>query len=161
MFSFEQPAVPSNDGQTTAKRISYKFERLRERIRQAIADGELNGKLPGERALARQFNANAKTLSKALTDLAAEGLLERTIGRGTFVRGSAPASEMRSARWLVICDPGRESCTLVNLLFELNAELHVADNESVGKMRPSFLSQFAAVIDLSRGAPADATSRPA
>ena len=30
----------------------------------------LNGKLPGERELAKRFNVNAKTLSKALTDLA-------------------------------------------------------------------------------------------
>jgi len=29
--------------------FSYKFQRLRERIRQAVANGELAGKLPGER----------------------------------------------------------------------------------------------------------------
>jgi DNA-binding FadR family transcriptional regulator len=56
-------------------RLNYKFQRLRERVREAIASGELAGKLPGERELARRFNANPKTLSKALTDLAAEGLL--------------------------------------------------------------------------------------
>ena len=56
--------------------LSYKFQRLREKLRQAIASGELAGKLPGERVLARRFHVNAKTLSKALTDLAAEGLLE-------------------------------------------------------------------------------------
>src|ERR1700752_3463931 len=69
-------------------RLSYKFQRLRERLRSAITSGELTGKLPGERQLARRFRVNAKTLSKALTDLAAEGLLERNIGRGTYVRGS-------------------------------------------------------------------------
>src|SRR4051812_11189388 len=63
--------------------LSYKFQRLRERLRTAVASGELSGKLPGERALARRFHVNAKTLSKALTDLAAEGLLDRSIGRGT------------------------------------------------------------------------------
>src|SRR5687768_1824376 len=70
--------------------LSYKFQRLRERIRAAVTSGELNGKLPGERELARRFKANPKTLGKALTDLAAEGLLERSIGRGTYVRGSSP-----------------------------------------------------------------------
>src|SRR5690554_5437488 len=83
------------------KRLTYKFQRLRERIRRAIEGGELSGKLPGERQLAERFNVNAKTLSKALTDLAAEGLLERTIGRGTFVRGTMP-SAARSRRWLVL-----------------------------------------------------------
>ncbi len=69
-----------------ADRLSYKFQRLRESLRQAIAAGTLRGRLPGERSLAKQFQVNAKTLSKALTDLAAEGLLDRTVGRGTFVR---------------------------------------------------------------------------
>src|SRR4051794_17494671 len=74
-------------------RLSYKFQRLREKLRAAIASGELSGKLPGERQLARRFRVNAKTLSKALTDLAAEGLLERSIGRGTFVKGSLPEGD--------------------------------------------------------------------
>jgi DNA-binding GntR family transcriptional regulator len=80
------PAAP-----VEGEHLSYKFQRLRERLRQAVASGELNGKLPGERELARRFKANPKTLSKALTDLAAEGLLERAVGRGTYVRGAAPA----------------------------------------------------------------------
>src|SRR5688500_3822991 len=83
--------------------LSYKFQRLRERLRAAIASGELAGKLPGERALAERFGVNAKTLSKALTDLAAEGLLERSIGRGTYVKGSAPAGN-GGGRWLLLCD---------------------------------------------------------
>ena len=60
--------------------LSYKFQRLRERLRQAIERGELTGKLPGERVLAKQFQVNAKTLSKALTDLAAEGVLDLRVG---------------------------------------------------------------------------------
>src|SRR6202167_2540549 len=84
--------------------LSYKFQRLREKIRQAVAKGELAGKLPGERALAKRFHVNAKTLSKALTDLAAEGLLDRSIGRGTFVKGSAPEPEVQAGPWLFIKD---------------------------------------------------------
>src|SRR5437879_5458152 len=84
--------------------MSYKFQRLREKLREAVRTGELAGKLPGERALAKRFQVNAKTLSKALTDLAAEGLLDRSIGRGTYVKGSAPAAA--KGRWLVITDPG-------------------------------------------------------
>src|SRR5215471_16903452 len=80
-------------------RLSYKFQRLRERLRQAIASGELSGKLSGERQLSRRFRVNAKTLSKALTDLAAEGLLERSIGRGTFVRGQATQDHPSQEKW--------------------------------------------------------------
>src|SRR3954453_5192613 len=85
------------------ERLSYKFQRLRERLRDAVISGELSGKLPGERELARRFKANPKTLSKALTDLAAEGLLERSIGRGTYVKGNSAPEEL-GGRWLVLVD---------------------------------------------------------
>src|SRR5436305_3111484 len=108
----EHQDVTSSDLQERGQdvRLSYKFQRLREKLRSAIASGELSGKLPGERQLARRFRVNAKTLSKALTDLAAEGLLERSIGRGTFVKNGTPAGDASAAspnqteRWLIICD---------------------------------------------------------
>src|SRR5271170_7035729 len=82
--------------------LSYKFQRLRERIRQSLASGELSGKLPGERELARRFHVNAKTLSKALTDLAAEGVLHRSVGRGTFVKGSEDQNSAVTGPWLIL-----------------------------------------------------------
>src|SRR5271155_3813347 len=87
-----------------ASGMSYKFQRLRERIRQAVSSGELAGKPPGERELARRFRVNAKTLSKALTDLAAEGLLHRSIGRGTFVRSDVPQENRGEGPWLLLVD---------------------------------------------------------
>lgn len=140
----------STDRDAPKKRLSYKFQRLRERLRQAILSGELSGKLPGERQLAERFNANAKTLSKALTDLAAEGLLERTIGRGTFVRGSAEPTT-RSEKWLLLCDTGRTDHALVRLLMQACPDSHVATD--VSNMRPSFLSQFTAVVDMASNTP--------
>src|SRR5438093_6106934 len=103
----EHQDVTSSDLQERGQdvRLSYKFQRLRERLRQAVASGELSGKLPGERQLSRRFRVNAKTLSKALTDLAAEGLLERSIGRGTFVRGQQTTPQSVEEKWLLICDP--------------------------------------------------------
>src|SRR5712672_2769755 len=95
--------APVMDSRKRPSGMSYKFQRLREKIRQAIETGELQGKLPGERALAHRFHVNAKTLSKALTDLAAEGVLDRSIGRGTYVKGQAPATTSLK-RWLVLCD---------------------------------------------------------
>ncbi len=68
--------------------VSYKYQRLRERLREAIKSGELHEKLPGERLLAKRYAANAKTINKALSDLTVEGLLTRQVGRGTFVSGS-------------------------------------------------------------------------
>ena len=131
--------------------MSYKFQRLREKIRRAVEAGELNGKLPGERILARRFHVNAKTLSKALTDLAAEGVLDRSIGRGTYVKGSAPAPAASTGRWLVLCDPAEVRGCTFELLRRACPELDVAD--PFGSLRPSFVNQFAAVINLSPATP--------
>ncbi len=130
--------------------LSYKFQRLREKLRQAVVSGEFSGKLPGERALAKQFNVNAKTLSKALTDLAAEGLLDRSIGRGTYVKGSAPAVAT-DRRWLVVCDPDQIGWEVVQLIRAAHPALEVVTD--VSTLRPSFLNGFSAVIDLATNTP--------
>jgi len=130
--------------------LSYKFQRLREKVRAAIQGGELTGKLPGERILAKKFNCNAKTLSKALTDLAAEGLLERSIGRGTYVKGSAPA-ETEQGPWLLLCTADQANSAIVQKLIAANPKAQVVVGEP--STRPSFINQFTAVIDLSGNAP--------
>ncbi|MFT3788635.1 MAG: GntR family transcriptional regulator [Tepidisphaeraceae bacterium] len=134
-----------------SQRLSYKFQRLRERLREAIETGVLSGKLPGERVLARQFRVNAKTLSKALTDLAAEGLLDRTIGRGTFVRGSAPEQKPTMGKWLVLVDGPRSNSPVVHQLVGVNAEAQVVSDH--GMLRPSFITGTTAVIDLHGATP--------
>lgn len=142
------PLIESNNRPSG---MSYKFQRLREKIRQAIETGELQGKLPGERALARRFHVNAKTLSKALTDLAAEGVLDRSIGRGTYVKGSAPASSATTGRWLVLCEPDNEATGVVDALRGECPELQTLSPDE--PVRPSFLNQFTAVVDLSPATP--------
>jgi len=89
------PETPGGSTNSSDRRLSYKFQRLRERLRAAIASGELVGKLPGERDLAKRFKVNTKTLSKALSELAADGLVERNIGLGTFVRGTGTRETLR------------------------------------------------------------------
>ncbi len=115
---------PRTTSRPSGAKMSYKFQRLREKLREAIRSGEFTGKLPGERALAKRFHVNAKTLSKALTDLAAEGLLDRSIGRGTYVKGSAPQPSVHG-RWLVLCDAGQAEGCLVARLKQANEQLRV------------------------------------
>jgi hypothetical protein len=146
----EQSAHDSSNGaDTRAAGLSYKFQRLRERLREAIVSGEFSGKLPGERQLAKRFHVNAKTLSKALTDLAAEGLLDRSIGRGTYVKGSAPAPAAQG-RWLALCDPNGPEPALARSLKQANNEIVFCTD--FAQIRPSFLTPFSAVLDL--GSPA-------
>jgi len=80
MFNRTSAAEPK-----PAPGASYKFQRTRERLREAVMRGEFATRLPGERVLARQFGVNAKTINKAISDLCAEGLLQRHIGQGTFL----------------------------------------------------------------------------
>lgn len=142
-------ATPRSSSQPRG--LSYKFQRLREKLRQAIASGELNGKLPGERALARRFHVNAKTLSKALTDLAAEGLLDRSIGRGTYVKGHRPNPAPSAKRWLLVCDDCPAHLSRANVLRQVHPELESITD--ISALRPSFLNQFSAVVDLATGTP--------
>jgi DNA-binding transcriptional regulator YhcF (GntR family) len=140
----------SSSGDTKGVRLSYKFQRLREELRNAVSSGELSAKLPGERELARRFNVNAKTLSKALTDLAAEGLLDRSIGRGTYVKGSAPSSE-RLEKWLLVCDPDQTQHPVLQALLRANADAQISHD--VRHARPSFVNQFSGVVDFARNTP--------
>lgn len=141
----------SQDRAANSQSMSYKFQRLRERIRQAVASGELSGKLPGERELARRFHVNAKTLSKALTDLAAEGLLQRSIGRGTFVQGTGPNPV--AGAWLLISNWSESEPPVVSAIRAANPETKVVHD--VSTVRPSFINQFQAVIDLTGKLPPD------
>lgn len=85
--------------------LSYKFQRLRERLRQAVLEGEFSTRLPGERVLAKRFDVNAKTINKAIGDLCAEGLLQRHIGRGTFV-ADRPDTPHRCGEFVCLTLPG-------------------------------------------------------
>jgi DNA-binding transcriptional regulator YhcF (GntR family) len=135
-----------------SSKLSYKFQRLREKLRAAISSGELRGKLPGERQLAKRFHVNAKTLSKALTDLAAEGLLDRSIGRGTFVKGSASTTTSSAGdRWVIVCDQDQLNSGVIEHLKQSHDNTLVVTD--ITTIRPSFLGPVRAVIDLSNNTP--------
>jgi GntR family transcriptional regulator len=62
-------------------------------LRDGIAKGNFRhaGGLPGEQALASEFNVSRVTLRRALATLEEEGLIDRRRGAGTFLkRGGAP-----------------------------------------------------------------------
>ncbi|HEY0008537.1 MAG TPA: GntR family transcriptional regulator [Tepidisphaeraceae bacterium] len=146
-MSSQESMEISNSEESQSRRLSYKFQRLRERLRTAISSGELIGKLPGERVLARRFKVNAKTLSKALTDLAAEGLLERNIGLGTFVRGATvPRAEHRC---LVLQDPDEPLCPIAGLL--QGEDLQISTHDDPLNLPPSLLNPHRSVVICSQG----------
>jgi hypothetical protein len=82
--------------------------------------------------------------------LAAEGLLERSIGRGTYVKGSVPVDEV-GEKWLIVCDPDQSQHPVLQALLRMNGQAQVAHD--VKRARPSFVNQFTAVVDFARNTP--------
>lgn len=85
------------------------YEKIKERIRTDLltAPGqEAHRRLPTERELEALYRVSRPTISKALAALAAEGLLTKEQGRGSFTRlpasGSSGAAVLRSARPLPV-----------------------------------------------------------
>ncbi|WP_028061425.1 GntR family transcriptional regulator [Candidatus Solirubrobacter pratensis] len=80
-------------------------------LAQRIEGGELSAgeRLPPERALAQAFGVSRMTLRQALDALARRGLVDRGVGRGTFVR----AHQMRVEARVVRVDPDGDELRVV------------------------------------------------
>ena len=68
---------------------------------------------------------------------------------GTYVKGSEPIAAGK--RWLVVCSTDQINWELVSVLREHQADLEIVTN--VEALRPSFLNQFSAVIDICKDTP--------
>ena len=66
-------------------RNANKAKRLCSALRDRIQTGELQGRLPGVRALAEEYSVNALTIRKAIQSLAEEGLIYSKPRSGSFV----------------------------------------------------------------------------
>ena len=62
-----------------------KYVIVENRIKEDIKNREVNDKLPGERALAKEFGVSYMTLRKAVDNLVAENFLYKVPTQGTYV----------------------------------------------------------------------------
>jgi len=78
---------------TTLREAAPVYRQIAERVRADIASGQLapGARLPTIRALAAELGVNRDTVALAYEELSREGLVEATVGRGTFVSASVPA----------------------------------------------------------------------
>lgn len=67
-------------------------ERVASALRAQASQMASGGKLPSVRRLMRQFGVSQLTVQQAIGQLEREGLVERQLGRGTFVAGGAISS---------------------------------------------------------------------
>ena len=73
-----------------------------------IASGKYGagGRFPSEAQLCRKFGVSRPTVGRALRELQEQGLIERRVGSGTFVRASRPAAASTDSRQLGLLVPG-------------------------------------------------------
>lgn len=93
----------------TTKRTTLSYSRLENELRQDILSNRLSGgdALPTENELAESYGISRNSVRRALADLAAEGLVNKVHGSGTFVtpvsqRLKLNASECRSRQILFL-----------------------------------------------------------
>ena len=97
---------------TFARAAAPLYEQIRQLIVGALASGEWRpgDALPSEAALAQRFGASPGTVRRALDDLAAENVVERRQGAGTFVAThTAPRNSYRFLR--LVSDDGTTGFT--------------------------------------------------
>jgi DNA-binding transcriptional MocR family regulator len=73
------------------------YQQVRDALRALIAEGKLEPgrELPASRALAGTLRVNRGTVTAAYDELVAQGLLERHVGRGTFVAQGLDLERLR------------------------------------------------------------------
>lgn len=108
-----------------AERPGPIYRALLDALREAIASGELppGEQLPPQRAVAEQLGVDFTTVTRAYTAAKALGLVEGTVGRGTFVRRPAEEMEGDIVDLTMNLPPPPEGRSLSRLLQESSAAL--------------------------------------
>jgi len=85
-----------------------KHREVSRQLRADIAAGRYGAgaRLPSEPQLVKVFGVSRPTIGRALLDLQNEGLIERRVGSGTYVRASGPDAAAASTRQLGLLIPG-------------------------------------------------------
>jgi DNA-binding transcriptional MocR family regulator len=81
------------------------YEAIADDLAEAVADGRLQAgeRLPTHRDLAYRLGVTIGTVTRAYAEAERRGILEATVGRGTFVKGPAPsAADMRDAASAIV-----------------------------------------------------------
>ncbi|MDP9291386.1 MAG: GntR family transcriptional regulator [Verrucomicrobiota bacterium] len=99
------------------KRI-YKHREIYRTLVAEIADGQYNAtqRLPSEAQLVRRFSVSRPTAARALRDLQSEGVVQRRVGAGSFLRKGAKATNVETSRQLGLLLPGLEVSEILEVL---------------------------------------------
>jgi GntR family transcriptional regulator of arabinose operon len=77
----------ANDGKSVTRGAGHKYNQICAQLRQSLRGQQYSpgDKLPSDNELVEQFGVSRPTVARALSQLEAEGLVERRAGSGTFV----------------------------------------------------------------------------
>lgn len=86
------------------------YRQIAEQIRRLVVGGQLarGATLPSVRDVAAVHAINPMTVSKAYSQLEAEGVLERLRGKGMAVAAAAPRADAAGRRWTLL-DPALDA----------------------------------------------------
>ena len=85
-----------------------RHRRISRELLTEIANGTYGpgGRLPSEAQLCGKFGVSRPTVGRALRELQEQGLIERRVGSGTYVRASRSAAPAAASRQLALLVPG-------------------------------------------------------
>ena len=85
-----------------------KHREISRQLSSEIQEGRFGpgGRLPSESQLVARFAVSRPTVARALRDLQEQGLIERRVGAGTYVRSDSPQSAAVGSRQLGLLIPG-------------------------------------------------------
>lgn len=109
------------------KRISlpmYKHREISRELLREILDGRYDaiGRLPSEAQLVRRFGVSRPTAARALRDLQSEGVIERRVGSGSFLKGIQP-STTEASRHLGVLLPALDISEILDFVCQELASL--------------------------------------
>ncbi|MFT4179371.1 MAG: GntR family transcriptional regulator [Thermomonas sp.] len=106
------------------------YRQIVEQLRRLVAGGQLaaGDVLPSVREVAAAYAINPMTVSKAYSQLEAEGVLERLRGKGMAVAARAARGQSQSKRWALV-DPALDA------LARQARELELAPDEVLARLR--------------------------
>jgi GntR family transcriptional regulator len=117
-----------------------RYEQIREHLRLCISGGEWapGAALPAETDLAKEYGVALGTMRKAIELVVKDGLLERSHGKGTFVRSEMQhASMFRFFRFREHAGDQAPAIprTVIHDLREVTLEPHIVERLSTGRAR--------------------------
>lgn len=118
------------------------YKQIKQQIMDKISSGELKSgmKIESEAELVDMFGVSRMTVNKALSELTAEGFLERVAGRGTFVSKPKPQSALLEIQSIAeeIKNRGGKHSSVIHLIQEERANPLIAAEMGLKPYAPVF-----------------------